>query len=144
MTISGYINKLKAVTVEIQTAFILKVVVGHSDSIIKLNQQQLFTKGEDSRGEKLQSYTSPSYAEYKLQLNPAGVVDLRLSGAFYLGFFIQGRSFPVSVFSSDIKSKMLVSKYGPIFNLQPENKIILSKECRSEVIAGYREFLALR
>lgn len=100
----------------------------NSPQIIDLNLAQL-DSGKDSMGELLQPpYRDPGYAKMKLHLNPKGVVDLKLSGEFWEGFFIEAESFPISFMSTDLKTGKLVDKYGKqIFGLD-ETSLGTAKE----------------
>ena len=83
---------------------------------------QLFAKGIDSTGSRLAPY-APGYAALKRTLNPNGVTDLKLSGDFHSGWFINSNLNKIVFGSRDSKSSMLSRKYGAdIFGLTPPNQ----------------------
>lgn len=107
---------------------LLAIVRRNQSQLIDLNLLQL-DSGLDSQGKLLDPpYQSVNYAEMKLHLNPKGVVDLKLTGAFWQGFFMKADKFPVTFGSDDIKSSELEAKYGrDIFGLDKAN-LDISKE----------------
>lgn len=104
-------------------------------------------RGEDSEGSLINpSYASPKYSEFKLYLNPRGVVDLRLTGAFQDGMYIRkSGGFPIQISSKDRKTPMLVSKYGKdIFGIQTEGKDIIATDVLPDIQDYYRRNLPIR
>jgi hypothetical protein len=81
-------------------------------------QQQQMLHGLTSNGEQIGRYRSAKYAAAKAQLNPLageGNVDLRLTGAFFEGMFLDVRgSDAFAVDSTDEKSPQLQEKYGAV------------------------------
>ena len=101
---------------------VLKSIRANEAYIVDLNTSQLMN-GKDSMGKFLTPYRNPNYAALKRAIyNPRGVTDLRLSGDFHDGFFINANRFPVVFDSRDEKTELLTSKYGnDIFGLDKEN-----------------------
>jgi hypothetical protein len=95
----------------------LKAMRKHEAEIVDLNTNQLMN-GKDSQGSFLKEYRSAPYAAFKRTLNPKGVTDLKLSGDFHDGFFMNANKFPIIFDSKDTKTGMLTDKYGEdIFGL---------------------------
>lgn len=105
-------------------AALLTIIQKHSAEIIDLELFQL-RAGITNKGTEVQPpYQSESYAEFKKTLNPAGVVDLKLTGAFWEGFFMKADKFPITFGSTDEKTPELVEKYGEdIFGVYDKNAI---------------------
>lgn len=95
------------------------------DTYTELNLIQML-HGKTRDGQPIGEYHSEVYAQAKNRYNPLpgfGVVDLRITGAFYGGVFarIQGQS--IFMNSSDFKTPKLLNKYGErIFGLTEESK----------------------
>jgi len=139
--VSSLISHLEKYTEARQTEDLLKIVEEHSDSAIDLNLAQLFA-GKDSKNNFLEPpYRSVNYAELKLHLNPAGVVDLKLSGDLYNGWFLNASKFPATFGSTDIKFDELSKKYGEdIAGLDSQSKFVLiQKDLRPSVIRYYKQ-----
>lgn len=114
-----YAKHLRTITERVVEKDLLTVIKEHEITALDLNTAQLM-RGEDSQGHFVNPpYQSIDYAEMKLHLNPAGVVDLKLTGRFHNSFYLRAGSFPISIWARDKKTNMLVAKYGAkIFNLQ--------------------------
>ncbi len=123
--IAEYRDRLRQVDFEEET---LRLARENDTRYIDLNQEQLF-RGVDSNDRLLKPpYASKYYAKLKLSKNPAGVVDLKLTGAFYNEFFLSAASFPIFLGSADEKTFMLVNKYGKeIFGLDKKNRGVVAK-----------------
>lgn len=97
-----------------------------ANEIEELNKAQLYQRGEDSTGTKLDPYRSTIYGEFKHRMNPSpglGTPDLFLTGAFYRGFFVRVTPTTFGVDSRDSKSSDLKRKYGEtIFGLTRASK----------------------
>lgn len=129
------IANLEAFNQEEFERVLLEILKKHEHTIIDLNLSQLLN-GKDSNGESLGEYSSILYAEFKKRLNPKGVVDLRLEGDFYRGFFADTSKFPIDIDSNDSKRDSLVDQYGTqIFGLDKASLGILSEEILPELIA---------
>jgi len=100
---------------------LLKIVKSEENLLVDANTEQLL-RGEDSLGEIISPpYASKFYAEFKLHLNPAGVVDLKLTGAFHSKFKLITKGWPVRIRSTDKKAPELEEKYGEeIYGVQEE------------------------
>lgn len=115
-------KQLKRFTLSKISREVLRIVKANEDVLIDANLQQLM-EGEDSKGNKIDPpYASANYAEFKLTLNPAGVVDLNLTGAFHGGWRMLAGRWPVTFTSTDKKTSELKGKYGSeIFGVQQNN-----------------------
>lgn len=96
---------------------VLKIVKEDEAYLTGLNKLQLF-ESLDSQGEPLGEYSSLAYANKKGRIT----VDLKLTGDFYDGFFIDTSELPIAFDSRDSKTELLVKKYGKeIFGLSEEH-----------------------
>jgi len=142
--VQQYINHLGKATIAEQERQLLKIIIKNRNTMIDLNTAQLLS-GKDSEGQFLQAYRSKAYAEMKLHLNPAGVTDLYLTGAFQQHFYVRASSFPVTIFSSDPKTKELVEKYGPnIFGLAEYSRGVFKNFTSQDVREYYDSVYRLR
>ena len=133
------IRKLKALSME---RTVLEGFKKNSTQIIDLNKLQL-DAGNDSLGRPLMPpYRNPNYAKMKLYMNPKGVVDLKLEGDFWAGFFMEADQFPITFSSSDLKSGKLVDKYGAqIFGLDQTSLGTAKQIVLPEVHEAFRKAL---
>lgn len=138
--ISNYIRHLQQFTETRQERDILNIMANHSDEAIDLNLKQLFA-GKDGNGDFLESYRSKAYAEMKLHLNPAGVTDLKLTGAFYSRWYFNSQRFPATFGSTDPKAKDLEDKYGStIYILDKDNKReFVQEDIKPDIIDYYKK-----
>lgn len=115
-------NKLAGITPDAIDAKILQIIRDNQTLIIDLNLFQL-DSGKDSNDVPLDPpYRNANYAEFKLYLNPKGVVDLRVTGRFWAGFFMKADKFPITFGSTDEKAGALEAKYGKeIFGLDKQH-----------------------
>jgi hypothetical protein len=139
------INQLRSETIPKQETAILKMIEENETIIVDLNTGQLLD-GIDSETEPLKEYQSEKYALMKEQLNPKGVTDLRLTGAFHDSFFLKADKWPVIFDATNVKRNQLVNKYGiDIFGLSEINKTILAQIYLAEsIVAYYRNVFQLR
>jgi hypothetical protein len=141
--ITDYYNKLKSIKTEDIDKVILKVVDESKNQAIDLNTKQLFS-GRDAKEQSLGGYRNQEYAAFKRSLNPAGVVDLKLTGAFYDGFFAKTDKFPVTFSSTDEKTGELMQKYGTeIFGLDQNNLEEFRQEIKPEVQKVFHDIFHL-
>lgn len=105
------INKLKEQTPERQESELLKIVADHEPEIVDLNLAQLMN-GLDAKGKPLRPYAAKWYADFKKSINPKGVTDLKLTGAFHESIGLKTDRFPVESEATDPKTDELLSKYG--------------------------------
>lgn len=145
--LKDYARKLKAITEDEQRIALLAIVQTNKEVALDMNTGQLF-KGRNSLGAFISPpYRSPIYAELKLHMNPAGVVDLNLTGSFYRGWYIQAQASPIKIkFNSrDVKTKELTDKYGEeIFGLDRENlKSFASEYVKPDYLKYFRKLLHL-
>lgn len=136
--ITDMIDRLKRATAPEQEKAILSIIDQNKSYVVDLNTSQLFA-GKDNQGQLLKPpYKLEKYAEFKKTLNPAGVVDLRLTGQFYNSFYADASKFPVRVFATDEKTSELGGKYGSdIFNLTTGSKADLADHLRSQIVDDY-------
>ena len=139
--IREYVARLKTINEQVIDSGILKIVQDTKNQAIDLNTKQLFS-GRDASGQSLGGYRNPDYAAFKRSLNPAGVVDLKLTGDFYQGFFAKTDSFPVTFDSTDEKTSELKQKYGQIFGLDPTSLEEYRQEIKPEVQAYFSKILS--
>jgi hypothetical protein len=77
-------------------------------------------------------------------LNSNGVVDLKLTGDFYSGFFALTDSFPITFSSNDSKAESLELKYGKeIFGLDQESLEQFRIEIKPQVQEEFRKIIFL-
>lgn len=132
--------KARSITDDDINESILKVVDKNKSEALDLNLKQLFS-GRDAKDQSLGRYHSQAYAEFKRSLNPAGVVDLKLTGDFYRGFFAKTDRFPIEFASTDSKTDMLEEKYGKeIFGLDQANLEEFRKEIKPDIGKLFRSF----
>lgn len=122
-TIPEMLRRVKSLGLERR---ITTIIQNTQPDAVKLNQNQLFLKGEDSEGNKLK-YLNPTYAIDKNKLNPLPGLfnaDLFVTGQFYRGFYAQVKGGKSIIFgSTDSKSSKLEAQFGSkIFGLTKENK----------------------
>lgn len=125
------IDKLKAFSEQKVDDGLLAIVKKHSAQIVDLNIDQLM-HGENAEGGLLGTYKSEPYARFKRTLNPLGVLDLRLTGDFQNGFFLEADAFPVTVFSRDNKTPKLTAFYDNIFGFTVKSKNEIVQDVRPE------------
>lgn len=137
-------DRLASVTVEEQESNILRILKENESYLLDLNTGQLL-KGVDSDALPLKpAYKSERYAAFKLTLNPEGVVDLRLTGAFHHGFFIEADKFPIMFDSTDEKTDKLRIWYGEkIFGLSQLSKEDLVSHVRPQIQDYYKSLLVI-
>lgn len=136
--VTDYINKLSKVTVKNQEQALLSIIEKHQHLLIDVITGQLLN-GIDGNGEFLQAYRNENYAEMKLQMNPRGVTDLRLSGDFWDGFFAIVKKFPIIIDSKDVKRDELVERYGKeIFHPTQEGKTVFVQFIEYAIREYYR------
>lgn len=127
------LEKLKRISANLKALdfeqTILDTVKDTESVLIDISTSQLM-QGEDGNENPIEPfYKSVNYAEYKLSLNPLGVVDLNNTGSFHGSFFVRVDKFPISIFATDEKVYDLVDNYGEeIFEIQVDNKDAYSKD----------------
>ena len=138
------IENLQSLTADKQIDDALQIIKSHADELLDLNIDQMM-HGIDSTGKKLEPYRDPKYAAAKRQLNPRGVRDYRLTGAFHRDMYLDTRQFPVTFDSSNYKTPRLTEGDGEdIFGLTTENKEGPAMEILEPSFdAYYRRFLVV-
>lgn len=136
-------KKIRSFTSERQERDILKIVKSSQEFLIDLNTLQLMD-GKDIHGVFIgPPYRSKAYAEFKLFLNPKGVVDLFLTGKFHRSIFIKASSFPVLFDAKDPKKDMLINKYGDVIGISEQGKETFIQHIRPEIINYYTNIVKL-
>lgn len=96
------------------------------DEAIRLQQAQLFLKGEKSDGTKLKPYKSDAYSRKKHAMNPnpgLGQPDFKLTGELYREMFIDVQGDRVVFDSASSHAMRMIERDGDkIFGLQPASK----------------------
>lgn len=114
---------------------VLQILQDNQPFIADLNIDQL-QHGQAPDGGPIGEYRNPLYERFKKNKNPkaGGKVDLILTGDFTDKFYVDAKSFPVTIDSTDYKTPLLTEKYDrdKIFGLQPGNKAILSEHIKEE------------
>jgi len=137
------INKLQSITDDVIDEGLLKVIEKNKSEAIDFNTAQLFA-GKDSNDQSFGIYHSRSYAAFKLSLNPAGVVDFKLTGDFYRGFYVNTGKFPITFDSTDSKTDKLKSLGGEnIFGLDQANLESFRQDIKPDIQDLFRSFLQL-
>lgn len=127
------LNRFKSVDI---LGEIPKIIQSDEKELVELNQSQLL-RGKTSKDGQVGTYVLEDYADLKYFMNPLaghGNVDLKLTGAFYDGFFITVDNSYFTFDSKDGKTYAsesgeglglsLTEKYGnDIFGLTVQNKI---------------------
>lgn len=123
MTIDEAYRRFKSVNLRQQIPILIEQ---DSETVIELNQSQLYDRSVDSNGEPLRLYSSQAYAIDKNRMNSKpglGRPDLFVTGQFYKGFNIRVTRNALTIRSSDSKTSDLIKKYGEgIFGLDPVSK----------------------
>lgn len=124
MTIDKYLDRMKSVIDNLPTQ-IENVVKSNAEQIADLNrEQQLYFKGEDSKGKKLLEYTNFTKQIKRNKRQPFDRTTLNDTGDFFNAFQVdyEKASYLVRIYSTDKKTPNLMTKYGKdIFGLQPIN-----------------------
>lgn len=103
----------------------------NGEALVKLVQQQLYERGEDSTGAKLPNYASNYYAKKKQALNSMpgfGVPDLRVSGKLYGDMRVLAENNVITVASGVFYFPYMAKLYPNGFDLQDGNKIIFRSD----------------
>lgn len=129
-------EQLKKASVDVQSNEVLILLKEKQSYLIDLETARLF-RGLNSLGVPITPpYKSEAYAEFKRSLNPNSVVDLKVTGDFWRGFFLDASNFPVLFDSSDSKSPMLQEKYEHIFGEDDEDMV----KVRAEILGELRNW----
>lgn len=87
------------------------LIESHESQIVGYNQSNLH-EGLYKELTALPPYKSPYYAKKKLQLNPLGVTDLRVTGEYYKSLTLVVDKEKFTIVSSDPKDERLTELYG--------------------------------
>jgi hypothetical protein len=142
--IREFVKKLETIDKN-QERELNRIIKENVDVLIDLNTSQLM-KGIRSDGNSVGKYANKDYANFKRTLNPNGVVDLKLTGAFHESFFVRKNEFPIVIDAKDKKRNELVNKYGEqIFGLTQINKKVFAiGYVREGLLKYYRKILHIR
>ncbi|WP_394749535.1 hypothetical protein [Spongiimicrobium salis] len=101
-----------------------KIIYSLEQEIISLNQnKQLFEKGINKKGVRLEPYSPFTIALKKQKGEVFDRTTLLDTGDFYENFYVYARDGKFGVFSSDAKTPLLTKKYGKdIFGLTTDNE----------------------
>jgi len=129
MEVSQYIDNLQLVIRNVSNR-VEEIIDANKSQIIDLNtDDQLYDKGIDSLGNRLQEYAYFTIEIKTLLGQPRDRTTLFYSGKFHQGFtyIYNSEKFELEIYSTDEKSSKLVAKYGrDIFGLTTSNKLYLN------------------
>lgn len=117
------------------------------EPLIEKQKGQLL-QGLNAKGNKIGKYRNNKYARVKNQMNPLpglGTPDLKLTGAFHKGLFVDVRTDTYVIESGDEKNDDLQDKYGTeILGLNKESRVEYVKEdLRPRFLKNVRKKLRL-
>jgi hypothetical protein len=124
MTLSS-LQKGTENVIQTMDELVLRSAMQNESIIVDLNTKNL-SEGKDVNGNPIQpSYASPKYAQYKQSLGslaPMGTPDLKLTGDYYSGKYLQKMNEGwLEMHSTDWKEKQLNAKYGEIEGLPKDS-----------------------
>jgi hypothetical protein len=117
----------------------VKFALENKKLLIDALQEQM-QQGKNGNGNTIGKYANALYKKEKQQLNPkaSGNVDLKLTGAFYKGMFMEIESSDKNVtlkfYSHDEKADKLTAKYKPIIWVFNKETIIQVNDIINEKI----------
>ena len=141
-----YLNDFKR-KLDISEIFNFVITTELKELIIELNQDQLYDLGEDSKGNKLWSF-SPSmpYSPYTIKIKqakgqPTDRLTLRDTGAFYKSFTVEVEGASIILDADGQKQDTnLFSQYGiDILGLNDQNMSIFLERLTNDVIFYIKE-----
>ncbi len=141
-----YLNDFKR-KLDISEIFNFVISTELKELIIELNQDQLYDLGEDSKGNKLWSF-SPSmpYSPYTIKIKqakgqPTDRLTLRDTGAFYKSFTVEVEGTSIVLDADGQKQDAnLFSQYGiDILGLNDQNMSIFLERLTNDVIFYIKE-----
>lgn len=141
-----YLNDFKR-KLDISEIFNFVISTELKELIIELNQDQLYDLGEDSKGNKLWSF-SPSmpYSPYTIKIKqakgqPTDRLTLRDTGAFYKSFTVEVEGTSIVLDADGQKQDTnLFSQYGiDILGLNDQNMSIFLERLTNDVIFYIKE-----
>lgn len=141
-----YLNDFKR-KLDISEIFNFVITTELKELIIELNQDQLYDLGEDSKGNKLWSF-SPSmpYSPYTIKIKqakgqPTDRLTLRDTGAFYKSFTVEVEGVSIILDADGQKQDTnLFSQYGiDILGLNDQNMSIFLERLTNDVIFYIKE-----
>jgi hypothetical protein len=121
MTVKELNDKMQAVDVD---EMVRQSVIQNASKIVTLNRRQLEV-GKNAEGQTVGAYRSSAYAKFKKEMGskaPYRVPDLKLTGAFHKGFFLEVEDNDYYIQSTDEKAPALAEKYDKIFGLTKESQ----------------------
>jgi len=130
-----YIRELDRMLQEVESEA-HKIVYSLEQEIISLNQdKQLFEKGIDKKGVRLQPYSSFTKAVKRQKGEVFNRTTLLDTGDFYENFYVYARDGKFGVFSTDAKTPLLTAKYGKdIFGLTLDNEKKINDKVLQQLI----------
>lgn len=135
-TIADLLDRINALDVSSESQY----AIDETREQLAKRQQHQMLHGLNAKGEKIGEYKNPLYAEAKHRFNPLageGNVDLRLTGAFHKGIFVDVRTDTFVIESGDKKSGDLQERYGSdVFGLNEDTEPKYVKEDLEPVFLG--------
>lgn len=140
--INQMLERIKSVNVTEESATALDA---NAKEIIDLQKVQLL-KGVKADGKKIGKYKNNSYAAKKFSQNPLagfGNVDLKLTGDFAFGIFVDVRTQSFVIDSQDNKTDKIFKRYGDPFGLNKKSKVELIPPLKKTMVKNIKNKLRL-
>lgn len=124
-----YIQRLDKIEADLENQA-YRIIAEIQEKIIDfVRESQLYEKGIDGKGERLEPYSAYTVALKKQKGEVYNRTTLLDTGDFYEGMYITARDGKYTITSSDDKTPMLHAKYGKnIMLVTDENNEIINKE----------------
>ena len=126
-SINQFTKKLNAINIKVVAE---NALLDSVDTIGDIQRDQLL-HGIKQDGKRIGKYRNATYAAGKFSQNALagkGDVDLKLTGDFYRGIFVDVRPDTFVIFSQDEKANDLANRYGDPFGLTSKGKEKLIKD----------------
>ncbi len=127
--VSPYLDRLDRIEAGLEDRA-YKIIAEIQETIIDfVRERQLFNKGIDGKGVRLEPYSPYTIALKKLKGEVYNRTTLLDEGDFYEGMYVTARDGKYFITSSDSKTLLLEQKYGDkIMVVTDENNQIINKE----------------
>lgn len=115
-------NRLKALRDSLPSIAQESVIAVTGD--LSTAQKEQLLQGVSSTGGTFRKYRSASYARLKNTMNPLpglGNPDLKYTGSFYHGIYVNVSDGKITVGSHDDKAQLLEANYKNVFGLDPQD-----------------------
>ena len=139
------INKLDSITPDVIDEGLLNIVKKNQAEAVSMNVSQLFS-GRDSLDQPLGFYKNQRYAALKNYNNPApgyGIMDWKLTGALYSGWYANADQFPVTFGSTDEKFQMLDEQNPDGKGLDQNNLETFRQDIKPQIQELFRSLIKL-